>query len=517
MTRSPRLNRRTLMQMIAAGATLPLIATAPRVAYAATGTVVIRTDRDLGSLDPANRTGTVEDALLQACSQTLARFKPNVLDYEPDAAKTVTQVSDTEITFELNPGQMFTGGFGEMTAEDVKFSFERFLPAADGKKPAYADDWKALDHVEVTGPYTGRILLKNPAPALWLIGICDSSGTILSKKAVEKLGEKLATTIIGTGPYMLTAWKPNESMTLTANPAYTGPDASAFAEIILKPITEFRTALLAFQAGEIAFSEIDPTAKPEVEKIKGAVILQKDSIDYTWIGLNTAKAPLDNIKLRQAIRLGIDMDMIIQGAYAGTVSRAKALLAPGLLGHWDAAPVYNRDVAAATALVEAAGASGAALTFTCLNDAISQATAAIVQANLAEIGLKVSINALDGGAYWSMGEHDKSSDLEMTLITYASKFDPGFQTQWFTGEQVGKWNWQRWANPEFDALQIKAGSIVDPAARAPLYIRMQELLDQSASCLWITHGAKIFVHAPSLEPALLPNGSNWQLRFFKPA
>lgn len=511
------LNRRTLLQMISAAASLPLIAMAPRVAFAATGQVVIRIAQDITSMDPPNRTGTIEDNVLQACCQTLARFNPNTLDYSPDAAKVITQVSDTEITFELNPGQMFSGGYGEMTAEDVKFSFERFLPAADGTKVAYADDWKALDHVEVTGTYTGRILLKNPAPALWLIGICDGSGTILSKKATEALGEKLATTVIGSGPYMMTNWTPNESITLTANPDYKGADAPAFTEILLKPITEFRTALLAFEAGEIAFCEIDPTAKPEVEKIKGAVMLQKDSIDYTWIGLNTAKAPLDNIKLRQAIRLGVDMDMIIQGAYAGTVGRAKTLLAPGLLGHWDAAPVYARDVAQATALVAEAGAAGATLTFTCLNDSISQATAAIVQANLAEIGLTVTINALDGGAYWSMGEADKSADLEMTLITYSSKFDPGFQTQWFTGDQVGLWNWQRWSNPEFDALQIKAGSIIDPAARAPMYVRMQELLDQSASCLWVTHGAKIFVHAPTLIPALLPNGSNWQLRFFKPA
>ena len=67
---------------------------------------------------------------------------------------------------------MFHGGYGEMTAEDVKFSYERFItPAADGSKPAYADDWGALDKVEVTGKYTGRILFKNPAPAIWVIGI----------------------------------------------------------------------------------------------------------------------------------------------------------------------------------------------------------------------------------------------------------------------------------------------------------------------------------------------------------
>ncbi|MDB5665703.1 ABC transporter substrate-binding protein [Cypionkella sp.] len=511
------LDRRTLLKMLTAATALPLVMAAPRLAFAATGDLVVRADKDITNLDPANRTSVVEGNILRACAQNLARFKPNVLEWEPDAAKSLVQVSETEITFELNPGQMFSGGYGEMTAEDVKFSFERFLPAADGTKPAYADDWAALDKVEVTGTYTGRILLKNPAPALWLIAICDGSGVIISKKATEALGAAISTTVVGTGPYTMTEWKPNESITLTANPDYKGSDTAGFTRIIIKPVTEFRTALLAYQAGEIAFTEIDPVTIADVTALPDSVVLNKQSIDYTWIGINTQKAPFDNLKVRQALRLGIDMDMVIAGAYSGTVERAHSLMAPGLLGYWADAPVYNRDVAAAQALLAEAGVPQMTATLTCLNDAKSQATAAIVQANLAEIGVAVTINALDGGAYWSMGEGDQSKDLELTLITYGGKFDPSFQTQWFTGAQVGLWNWQRWTNEEFDSLNEKAGTTTDPDARGPMYVRMQELLDESASCLWITHGAKTFVHSKTLVPALLPNGADWQLRFFHPA
>ena len=231
------IDRRRLLQL---AASLPFAtAFGSRMALAANGDLIVRFDRDLTNLDPANRTGSVEDNLLQACCQNLARFKPNSLDWEPEAAKVLTQVSETEITFELNPGQMFTGGHGEMTAEDVKFSLERFLPAADGSKAAYADDWSALEKVEVTGTYTGRILLKNASPALWTVGITDGSGTILSKKAVEALGDKLSTTIVGSGPYMMTEWKPNDTITLTANPDYKGPDTAAFARILIKPVAEY--------------------------------------------------------------------------------------------------------------------------------------------------------------------------------------------------------------------------------------------------------------------------------------
>src|SRR5262245_29232097 len=155
---------------------LPIAGLGAIPAFAAREEIVVRAEKDISNLDPANRVGSEEDNIILACCQNLARFNPQKLDWAPDAAKTITQVSETEIDFELNPGQMFHGGYGELTAEDVKFSLERFIkPGPDGKKVAYADDFGALDKVEVTGTYTGKILLKNPAPALWVIGLCDGS------------------------------------------------------------------------------------------------------------------------------------------------------------------------------------------------------------------------------------------------------------------------------------------------------------------------------------------------------
>lgn len=513
-------SRRHFLLTSAAAGLAPFALGLPAARAAAGGTVTLRLGDDLSNLDPAYRVGTIEGNILRAVCQQLAKFKPGSLDWEPDAAKSIKQNSDTEIEFELNPGQMFHGGYGEMTAEDVKFSFERFTkPDKTGAMVPYADDFAALDHVEVTGTYTGKLILKNPAPAIWTIGICDASGTILSKKAFEALGDKVATQAIGTGPYLFKEWKAREHVILAANPDYKGADTAPFAEMTLKPIVENRTALLALMAGEVALTEADVTAEDELAKAKanGIESLKIDGIDYTWIGINVEKGPLADLKVRQAIRLGIDVQSILDGAYGGKVGRANALLAPALLGYWAEAPVYNRDPAAAKALLAEAGQTGIALTFTCLNDAISQATAQIVQANLAEIGITVTINAIDPGAYWAMGSGDASKDLDLTLIPYTSKFDPGFQTQWFVSAQVGVWNWQRWKNAEFDILHKEAGSTLDKAVRQEKYVRMQQLLDESASCVWITHGAHLFGYAKALKPVMLPDGTDWQLRDFAPA
>src|SRR3954471_21872052 len=162
------INRR---QALVGGAALLAAATTgllrPRFAHAADDTITIRTEEDLNNLDPANRTGPIDVNVINAVQQGLIAFKPGSTGWELDAAEEIKQDSDTEISFKLRPGLKFTDGYGDVTAEDVKFSFERFLKTdAAGKKAIYADDWLALDHVEVTGPLTGKIVLKNAAPAL---------------------------------------------------------------------------------------------------------------------------------------------------------------------------------------------------------------------------------------------------------------------------------------------------------------------------------------------------------------
>ncbi|RAZ88813.1 ABC transporter substrate-binding protein [Mesorhizobium hawassense] len=510
-----KLDRRTFLAGSSALAILPYVS----FARAADRTnPIIALDTDIGNLDPGNRVGTTESNIIRSVCQTLVRFEPGKTSWTNDAAKEIKQISDTEFDFELNRGQMFTGGFGEMTADDVKYSFDRFIDGdKNGKKLTYADDMEALKAVEVTGKYTGKLILKHPSAALWLIGLCDASGAILSKKAVEQLGDKIATTLIGSGPMTLKEWRPKEQFVLAANPDYKGPYKPHFEELTGKIIPEHKTAFLSYQAKELDFTAFDADQLNTAKRLPDTKVIDIPGIDYTWIGINVEKGDLADLKVRQAIRWAIDVDAIIQGAYSGATSRAKTLLAPGLLGNWADAPLYTRDVAKAQALVAETGKTGLTFTFTCLNDATSLAVAQIAQANLAEIGITLTINAMDSGAYWALGADDASKDLELTLIPYTSKFDPSFQTQWFLASQIGLWNWQRWNSPEFDKLHQEGLETLDTAKREEIYINMQKLLDESASCIWITHGRNFFVDAAWLKPMFLPNGKDWQFEFFDKA
>ncbi|MCL6709458.1 ABC transporter substrate-binding protein [Pseudomonas sp. R2.Fl] len=495
----------SLTTVVALGGVHPAFANADRTR------IVVRVDKDLVNLDPANRSGPVDLNVVWSVQQGLISFKPGSTEWELDAAEELEQVSDTEIRFKLRSGLAFTGGYGDLTAEDVKFSFERFItPDAEGKAVTYAKDWSALDRVEVTGPLEGRIILKNPAPALYTIALADGSGRIVSKKAFEEFGKDIATRLIGSGPYILKEWTPREQFVLEINPDYKGPIKPHFREIVGKPIGEQKTAEIAFRSGEIDFTAIDPESGKDLGALPDATVTEIPAIDYVWFGPNIEKAPFDDIRVRQALRYAVDVDAILQGAYSGIYPRANALLASSLLGYWKDAPVHARDLEKAQALLAEAGhADGFKTRLTIEAGARNEAIAQIIQANLAEVGIEVDIESLESAAYWALGENNASKDLELSLIKYNGKFDPGFQTQWFTSEQVGQWNWQRWKSPEFDALHEKGSITVDPIERAKIYVEAQKLQDESAAFIWITHNLNAFASRNWLTPGVLPNGNNW--------
>jgi peptide/nickel transport system substrate-binding protein len=324
------------------------------------------------------------------------------------------------------------------------------------------------------------------------------------------------TTAIGAGPYLLADWQPNQSITLRADPAYMGPQPP-IKEIVLRPIEEPKTAQLAFRSDEVHFTKLDdPAAAEALADDPTAEIIKQPSINYVWVGMNVEKKPLDDIRVRQAIRKAIDVEQAVLAGYNGTVGPAKALLAPGLLGHWEDAPAPRRDVEGAKKLLEEAGfADGLELRLTTLNQSQFTTAAQVIQANLEEAGIKLNLEVLDGGSFWSMGEGEAGENLELSLQQFGGKPDPSFQTQWFVSDQVGEWNWQRWKNPEYDRLNTMAESTTDEAARKEAYIQMQKLMDESSAYVWLTHEVNIFATKKWLKPSILPNGDDWQYRYFE--
>lgn len=515
---SIRLTRRGMMAGASALGLTGVAGWPDQAGAQARGSVTVRIDRELANFDPGYRSGPWDGNLIRSVYQRLMKQKPNSAELEMDAAAEVTQSSPTTVDFRLKPGQMFTDGFGAMTAEDVKFSFERIgLEPPQGVRPSpYRGDWVGLQRVEVTGELTGRIHLASARASLFDIAIADVSGCIVSKKAVEQRGAEHATKPVGSGPYTLASYERQRGATLRRNAAFAG-QRPALEEISIRTISDPRTTDLALRSGEIDFAVLSPAVAEPLRQVQGLTVSQEPSIAYVWLGMNVEKGALADVRVRRAIRLGLDVEQMLAAGYAGRAPRLNTVLPPQIFGHWSEAPVYRRNVAEARALLQQAGQSNLSLRLTILNQPAFTAMAQVAQALLREIGVTLQIDAQEGGTYWSAGEGDTGRNLDLFLLRFNGKHDPNFILQWFRSTQIGTWNWQRWNSPKFDQLFLDAAGELDRDKRRAMVIEAQKLMDESAAFVWLTNEVNMLVHRSWLRPSAVPGWLDWQYDGFAAA
>ena len=184
--------------------------------------------------------------------------------------------------------------------------------------------------------------------------------------------------------------------------------------------------------------------------------------------------------MRQALHHAIDRTAIIEAAYFGAGPVSVSLIAPGVLGWRDLEPVPYDPAKARALLTEAGFADGFKSTMTILDAPDQRTSAQIIQANLADVGIQCEILTYDGGTYWNLGLEEMGDDwkeLQLILQQWTSSNDPNTTVTWFTPEQIGYWNWQRWNNTEFGELAKKGIAETDAAERDRIYARMVVLMN----------------------------------------
>jgi peptide/nickel transport system substrate-binding protein len=475
----------------------------------------IRLYADIQNMDPAFLVSSSDSMVGNAVFNGLVRYAPNSYDLEYQLAEWIEQSEDgLEIRFKLKEGVMWQKGYGELTTEDVKFSYERMIDP--DLAAAYADDWATLDHVEIIDKYEGKIVLREPLATLWTTTLPVYSGNIICKKQVEEIGiENFATNIVGTGPYMLQEWKPKEKITLVRNPDYFG-ETPYWDEIQFFPIEDDKVAEVALEAGEVDFSRISLISIDRFDADSRFGVLKQQSLSYGWIGMNVENPKLQDINVRKAIRYGIDVPSILMATYMGQAEQATTLIPPGLLGYWEDSPAYQRDVEKAKEYMALAGLESLDLEIA-IQDTIEYRTwAEVAQQNLAEVGINLTIVPMDSSTFWSIGEGDAGLDVELFTNMYSSMPDPAWFTMWFVCDQVGVWNWQRWCNPEYDELNQRGLTTLDQEERNQIYIEMEQIFDAAAQVVWITHPPVAFAYSTDIQPATRPHG-DVQVEDFLPA
>lgn len=471
-------------------------------AGAAGGVLRIRVSGDLTDADPAFHPAGTDTITAETVGEGLIAYRPGSWEWEKVLAEEIeAEEGGLRIRFKLREGVQFHGGYGELTADDVKFSYERYLDK--DLASTYAGDWEALDKVEVTDRYSGVIVLKRPFAPLWTSTLPVTGGIIVSRKALEDLGrDRYKTHPVGTGPYAFDRWESNQAVVMKRFDAYWGQKPT-WDEVRLVIIPEDSAAEVALEAGDVDFSSIAPAAAERLEKA-GLQTIQIETLNYAGVFMNVTHPDLADIRVRQAIRLSADVDDIIAGAYDGQGTRACAIIGPGQLGYWDEAPCPEQDLDEAKRLLAEAPAISEPLPITVLDREAEKATAEILQANLKEAGLESRIEVVDDGGYWDL---PKYKERALTVFSWGTTNpDPHWQMTWFSCAQVGEYNWMQWCDAAFDAVNRKATEVDDDAERSKLYIEAQKLWEQNANVLWTHHPIQTYAAQANIEVAQNPNG-----------
>ena len=485
----------------------------PRIVYAQGRKILkVRTYADMRSLDPAHSIGIVDEEIHSSIYSKLIQYKPGrEWGWALDAAESVEQVDDTHIKFKLRQGVMFTNGYGEMSAEDVKYSFERILD--DTVESTNKPDWGSLKEVIVDGKYEGTIVFGAPYPPAWSIAMPYIVGNIVCKQAWEEAGGKVDTTTpCASGPYMHEEWQPKQKTILVRNPDWHGGTA-AFDEIHILPIDDENTAQIAFESGDIDYTRLPLSSVGNLKTSPpaAATIEEYPSLYYVWVGMNVENEVTSNRNLRKAIQHCIDVPSILQASYFGVADAATGIIAPGLTGHRAKSMVPPQaNIAKAKEYLAAAGMeSGATVTLDVLNKATNVTTAQVIQATCAQAGITVEVNMHESGAFWSLGDAsagERYKDIQLILNRYSMGPDPSYATAWFVSEQKGIWNWERFSNAEFDKLEAAAKANSDQASRDRMYQQMQDMMEESGAYRFITHEATPVIYRNTIKPAFRPDG-----------
>ena len=327
--KSHMMTRRSFLA--AAGAFGAATMVVPRYALSQDGSVLtIRSYSDLQVLDPAFRLSLPEDDIIRSIFAPLVIPQPgDTWDWKAIAVDRIEQIDDVTISFTLKDNIGFTDGYGQMTAEDVKFSIERFADPA--MESPYAGDWSALKEVEVKDRLSGLIHLKNKFVPLWATTLPTPASCILSKRAMEELGDKITTKPVAqSGQYLLADWQPKQKTILRRNPNWAH-EPGGFEEIHIIPIEDPATAERGFEAGDLDYTWTSVSSLPRLKANppEGSTVLEKPSLAYVWLGINQDVAPFDNPNVRRAVQHAIDRKGVVDAAYFGAASVGHGIIAPG--------------------------------------------------------------------------------------------------------------------------------------------------------------------------------------------
>jgi peptide/nickel transport system substrate-binding protein len=448
--------------------------------------------RDPVHFDPhLTRDARTHSALSFLCSRLL-RYKvggdvrPGSFIVEPDLAERWEEPNDTTYVFYLRRGVRWHNkppvNGRELVAEDVKFTFDRFLSEKGNPSRYFLD---SVDRVEVVDRYTVKFFLHEPF--VWLLDMLASATSmwIIAPEAAQQYGDlKRVETAIGTGPFILERYEPNVKTVFRRNPDYFVPGLPYVDGVEWLVIEDESTGLAMYRTGQI---DAGPGLQWDVRQADLDSLKQshpnlrfQDMLanNATTIWMRTDKSPFTDVRVRRAMSHAIDRQGLIEAVWMrGELSPA----VPRGLAEWslpidqlgEGAKYYRYDPQEARRLLTEAGyAKGFKTTLNATGgygrdmlDAVQ-----LVQRYLKEVGIEVELKIQEYGAYQATTGQGKFEGLAMGPYALGWEADSSLYGQYMPDQLRNRGHVN---DPKLAAMLKEQRRIKDPEARKHVIFDIQ--------------------------------------------
>jgi peptide/nickel transport system substrate-binding protein len=450
-------------------ATLTVVASGP--SEAGKRDLVVLLASEFGHLDPFELQASDQAILFHLIYSYLYRLNKDAVPV-PDLVESEKLEKDNVTwTLTLKRGRTFHDGT-PVNAEAVKYTVERMLDPE--RKAPQRVLFAPIKEVRVVNEHTVQIVTRDPFPAL-RYNLAHSNAVMVSPTSDRKLGKDFGRKPVGSGPYRFVEWVAGQRIVLQR---FEGAATRPYWDTItFKPVPDTVTRELQVEKGEADVAlRVSPLDAPRLAASKVTKLLIAEGARNAFFQLNMAKAPTDDLKVRQALNYAVDKEAIIKVVLNGAGVLSRTVLERPLLGSKPLGP-YPFDPKKARQLLKEAGAEGASIDVISSqgNHVQDAATAEAVANYLRGVGLKVNLRLIgDQPAYVDL-MRKREHNAAFIAWSYGT-YDPDqILRRLFYGETAGKpWNFGAFKDEAVDGLIDRAGRMLDVNARRAAYEEIQE-------------------------------------------
>jgi len=432
------------------------------------------------TLDPYNTNTTLTTAVTKSFYEGLFGFDKD-LKVQPVLAESYTVSDDGLVyTFKLREGVKFHDGT-DFNSEAVKVTLERVMNP-ENKLLRY-NQFNRIAKIEATAPYEVRITLKEPFSP-FINSLAHASAAMISPAALAKYGNKdIAFHPVGTGPFVFEDWKQTDYVKVKKFDGYWKKGYPKVDAITWKPVLENNTRAAMLQTGEADFAFTLPYEQAKTLQANDKLnVTVAPSIIERYVSFNMQHKPFDDIRVRQAINYAINKEALAKVAFSDFAAPAEGIVPEGVLYAYKMDP-WPYDPAKARELLKEAGYPNGfeSLLWSAYTTTTAQKTIQFLQQQLAQVGIKVQIQALEPGQRTELVNSWPDPKTAKVRMYYAGWSSSTGEADWALrpllsteGWPPGLNNTAYYSSKTVDDLLAKALRSVKDEEKADLYKQAQE-------------------------------------------